>query len=386
MEARTNPLFILIIGLMIGCLGIVFYAFQATSITQFLLAIGVALMIAAAALVSGSFLGFIFGIPRTLQQGISQNNQEANPPKDKLSGLTYQVNTNLEQISDWLTKILVGVGLTQIPGIIKAFENYSNYVDKYGFAGFTNSKVFAGALLIYFLIGGFIVGYLWTRLYLATAFRQADLDAVGAKLKKVESKVSELERQAEIDVKALGIVQRQLNLEPDVPPIEQDKINAVIIPASSSVKTQIFYSAEDVRRNNWREQQTKPKMERTIPIFRALIASDPEGRYHANHGQLGFALKDQKQPSWEEANLELTRAIEIRGSWQDKGWLFYEFNRAICKIHLDEAFNQKKASSEATKKNILTDLQVAKNHPMLNNVINNDPTITEWLSLNGIVL
>ena len=384
MGDKTNVLQYLIIGVVIGCLGIVFYAFQALNITQFFSAFGVALMIAAAALVSGAFVGFIFGIPRTFQQGISQNNQEINSPENNLSGINYQVNTNLEQISDWLTKILVGISLTQIPGIIKAFENFSNYADQYGFSGFKNTKVFVGALLIYFLIGGFFVGYLWTRLYLSGKFRQADLNAVGAKLEEVENKVSKLEEQNKIDAKALGIVQLQLNPDSEMNPIEQDEINAAIIPASSSVKTQIYYLAARVRQDNWKEQKTKPKMELTIPIFRALIKSDSEGKYHANHGQLGFALKDQRQPSWEEADSELTKAIKIRGSWRDQGWLFYEFNRAICKINLDKAFNQKEASSEDTKKNILIDLQVAKNSPNLNRIINNDPTIQEWLSLNNI--
>ena len=128
---------------------------------------------------------------------------------------TYQVNTNLEEISDWLTKIMVGIGLTQIPGIINALKKYSNYVDKYGFAGFANTHVFATALLIYFLIYGFFFGYLWTRLYLAGAFRQADFEAVGDKIKQVENKLSELERQAKIDAEAVAVVQNQLNLDSD---------------------------------------------------------------------------------------------------------------------------------------------------------------------------
>jgi len=36
---------------------------------------------------------------------------------------TTAPNTNLEQISDWLTKIIVGVGLTQFPQIIRGFQS-----------------------------------------------------------------------------------------------------------------------------------------------------------------------------------------------------------------------------------------------------------------------
>jgi len=50
-------------------------------------------------------------VPRSLQEVPSANGQPG-----------YSGNTNLEQISDWLTKILVGVGLTQlreIPGQVQ---------------------------------------------------------------------------------------------------------------------------------------------------------------------------------------------------------------------------------------------------------------------------
>jgi hypothetical protein len=66
-------------------------------------AFGTALAIAAASGLVGGLLGFLFGIPRTVQgTGAST------------SGPQYDANTNLEQVSDWLTKILVGVGLVQI--------------------------------------------------------------------------------------------------------------------------------------------------------------------------------------------------------------------------------------------------------------------------------
>lgn len=386
MESKPNLLLYLIAGLSTGGIGIIFYAFQASSIQNFFLAISVALLIAASALMSGASVGFLFGIPRTLQQETYKDNQRDNSNKDFSPELIYQVNTNLEQISDWLTKILVGIGLTQIPEIINAFSGYLDYVDQYGFVGFSNTKVFAGALLIYFLVCGFFTGYLWTRLYLAGAFRQADLDAVGAKLKQVENKVSELEKQAAIDSKALAIVQNQLNPDSDTDehPINQEKLNNAITPASSIVKAQIFYLATSVRRENWKKHETKAKMERTIPIFRALIESDIKGEYHSNHGQLGYALKDQRIPNWKEACEELTKAIEIRGSWQTNPFLFYEFNRAICKICMDQNFIDKKESSDDVKKSILADLQVAKRSRMITNIISKDPKITEWLTLNNI--
>ncbi len=55
---------------------------------------------------AGFLVGFLFGIPRVLQG------------EDVLPGqqpeYRQRVNTNLEQISDWLTKIIVGLGLVEL--------------------------------------------------------------------------------------------------------------------------------------------------------------------------------------------------------------------------------------------------------------------------------
>jgi tetratricopeptide (TPR) repeat protein len=86
------------------------------------------------------------------------------------SGLSplQQVNTSLEQISDWLTKILVGVGLTQlatIPGRLWALGQ------NFAVAG---STPIALTIILNHAVVGFFAGYLMTRLFLAGAFREAD--------------------------------------------------------------------------------------------------------------------------------------------------------------------------------------------------------------------
>lgn len=126
MTDTRNSLEYLICGLITGFVGIVLFAVQVyPDWKKVLLAIGVASMIASSALAAGVFVGFLFGLPRTLQPGFFLNSSE---DKQSKSNHGYRVNANLEEISDWLTKILVGIGLTQIPGILTAFENYSNYV------------------------------------------------------------------------------------------------------------------------------------------------------------------------------------------------------------------------------------------------------------------
>ena len=127
--------------IVIGFFGSILYASQALSLAQVVSVIGVAVVIAGAALLTGSLLGFLFGIPRTLQQettvAASQNQSKDIAKQDSPQGISYQVNTNLEQISDWLTKILVGVGLTQISALPEALQNYATYTS----AGLGNFQI-----------------------------------------------------------------------------------------------------------------------------------------------------------------------------------------------------------------------------------------------------
>ncbi|WNG45609.1 hypothetical protein F0U60_17005 [Archangium minus] len=370
-----------------GCMAVV-YALQAPTLEQFASMVGATAAFTGAALLVGGLLGFLFGIPRTLQRDLrrdaSRNGAHGDASAEPSRELSYQANTNLEQISDWLTKILVGVGLTQTSTIKDALWRFSEHTIS-ALGGFKSNGLFFSALLVYFLVSGFLLSYLWTRLYFAGELQQADLAAsLGGKLKQVENKVNELENQSLLDAKALSLVQRQLNPALDSSPVSQEELNAALKAASCGVRAQSFYLAQSVRRENWREPEDKPKMERTIPIFRALIAVDAENVEHTTHAQFGFALKDQRKPDWAEAEAELTRAIEIRGDWRERGWLLYEFNRALCRIRLDPGFNAGKSSDAAARSSILADLQAAAHDGDLLPVIAQEPSIQQWMLLNSV--
>ncbi len=123
-------------------------------------------------------------------------------------------------------------------------------------------------------------------------------------------------------------------------------------------------------------------MERTIPIFRALISCDSDDAYHRNHGQLGYALKDQRSPDWAAAEVELTKAIQIRGSAAEHNWLFYEMNRALCRIMLDEDFKQSRKSSSQLRNGILEDIKTSSADEYIARIMKSDATISRWISLN----
>jgi hypothetical protein len=122
-------------------------------------------------------------------------------------------------------------------------------------------------------------------------------------------------------------------------------------------------------------------MERTIPVFEALIAADVEKRYHENWGQLGYALKDQRTPDWKRALDALSTAIRIRGDAVTYGYWLYEFNRAICRINADDNFKQGKRSTADVAKAIRGDLDVVRTvgHE---DMFERAPEIEGWLALN----
>ncbi|HEY0096399.1 MAG TPA: hypothetical protein VGB96_18870, partial [Archangium sp.] len=136
--------------------------------------VGTGLLIAAAFLALGMLLGFLFGVPRSAQEPTA-----AAPPAEggaasaSTASNRIKVNTNLEQISDWLTKILVGVGLTQFGQIPTLLKNLAGFVAK-GMGDAPSDPLFAIGLILYFSICGFFTGYLLTRLFLAGAFMVAD--------------------------------------------------------------------------------------------------------------------------------------------------------------------------------------------------------------------
>ena len=389
-RARRMVLRTIMAGLAIGCLGIILYACQAKDRPEFLSIIGVAFLIAIAAFFSGGLLGFIFGVPRTQSQPSPSSPQpqttastpnppaatQATPaqaapsPAPPSSGPTlagqsrYQDNTNLEQISDWLCKILVGAGLTQLTALPSVLKRYAIFFAP-GLGGFSHSQVFAVGLLIFFTVCGFLVGYLWTRLHLGNALTD-EIEAIGAQLTQVTSKIRSLEEQTEIDAKALSLVERLLNPISGTPIPSQDELNAAMKPASTPVRSRIFFKAQKLREENW--QVDKAKMARTIPIFRALIAADVEDVYPANHAELGFALKDQDDQHRREAEEALSKAIEIRDNLGGKGYPIYEFNRALCRIYQDPGFKAG-PSDDKTKQAILADLKAAAQEPSVKALI-----------------
>jgi hypothetical protein len=73
-------------------------------------------------------------------------------------------NSNLEQVSDWLTKIIVGVSLIQLGPIAGALGKLINHVAGiFGNEMEAQNQTMAGGIIGYFAILGFLGGYLSAR-------------------------------------------------------------------------------------------------------------------------------------------------------------------------------------------------------------------------------
>ncbi|MGA2129563.1 MAG: hypothetical protein ABSG76_25815 [Xanthobacteraceae bacterium] len=132
--------------------------------------VGADLLVAAASAAAGALLGFIFGIPRTLdpagRAAVATAVQSGGPATTQA---VMAANTNLERISDWLTTLLIGATLVQIKDI-------AGWIGSLGknliVAGPAANDAMIPIIVIYYFALSFLGVYLITRLYLTSAFRQ----------------------------------------------------------------------------------------------------------------------------------------------------------------------------------------------------------------------
>ena len=93
--------------------------------------IGLGLLLAGGSYISGLLIGLIFGVPKNFTNKGASNAYLA--AEDSRARQFYSVNTNLADISDWLTKIIVGVGLTQFKEIQHFLLQFIAYTNRNGF-------------------------------------------------------------------------------------------------------------------------------------------------------------------------------------------------------------------------------------------------------------
>jgi len=145
---------------------------------------------------------------------------------------------------------------------------------------------------------------------------------------KAESQAKELEEKTYIRNLVNQQIQEGLNQS------ELSELKEKLEGASDDVKKIVFNLAHDARSLGRRTLTFKDRVNRTIPIFEALVASDNNNASY--NAELGYAYISSQPPDLNQAISYLDRAIELRipgSSTEGDSWK-YEMNRAIARIGL----------------------------------------------------
>ena len=158
----------------------------------------------------GGLVGFLFGIPRQLQQ-TDKNVTKADDDKDTQHEQARQDSTNLEQVSDWLTKIILGAGLTQLVKLPAQLKSLGEYFK----SGFDNHSLLPILIVMSSVVFGFFAGYLLTQLFLAQALKKAQ-DALKT-VAVVLNTAGNLERLGKFGAASATLEAALSTLRPDTP-------------------------------------------------------------------------------------------------------------------------------------------------------------------------
>jgi hypothetical protein len=214
-------------------------------------------LVGACAFALGALLGFLFGIPQYFAG--------AGEARADSSRATYQPNTNLTQVSDWLTKIIIGVGLVQFSQLAKTIGRLGDSLEP-SLGGGEAGKAFGIALVLGFFVIGFLIGYLYTRLRLQWAFASADRGAFEQAVEDVAEGVAKknFERQKKADEQALKL------LDPAVEKLPGKQLKEVLEEASPAAKEQVRIQAQE------KKTSSQAPSDRVDAVLEAIDEADRE--------------------------------------------------------------------------------------------------------------
>lgn len=160
--------------------------------------IGAAIAGVLCAALAGTLLGFLFGIPRALTE--PPPTVVADPTREGGAARVdpgFSHNTNLEQISDWLTKIVVGVSLVQARDIARGFNQLS--AEAAADWGLSNGATTAGFLLATAALLGFLASYIWTRTDFVQYLESSQSAVAAERRRRQDAERSARESKATLD-------------------------------------------------------------------------------------------------------------------------------------------------------------------------------------------
>jgi hypothetical protein len=336
--------------------------------------VGVSFVFACACTVCGWLLGLLFGIPRTLSRPQAVPAATGGTPAPAGAAAASgpapappnRVNTNLEDVSDWLTKTLIGVGLTQLYFVPHYLWQSADKLNRAGFqweATGGPGQLLAVALFLYFAPGGFWLGYIGTRTILTKLF-------------------DSLEGPSQSDVEA-ALKPDALKLDPDgkIKPPDDPKIKAADaamlnfqVTSLNTPRELAAWGAAKARANDLAsasfalEQATKA--DPSDPVFKEALAKVYTAQQRKPEAQQLLQKDEDSEVAllnalYEEPPAGFTKAIAIGSKLKQKPDSDKNLNLHIwqaCAYGQQHKFaveNKDSALAESARKNVVAEVKAA---------------------------
>jgi len=212
-EAEASVLLTLYMGLFLGLVPVIGFPITIPETGGRILFIG--LILGIAAFISSFFTGTLFGMPK----------------RNNIKESDYSLNNSLVEISDWLTKIIVGLGLVnlkEIPDFLISLGEYVRASSKYD-GQLVN--IYSIGIVVYFGFLGLYIGYNYMRLVLSNKYKNADDNLLEKKLEIAKNEV--LEAKNENEQKGKEIIKMQSKIQENA-----QLANALIKKVNEPTKTE----------------------------------------------------------------------------------------------------------------------------------------------------
>lgn len=292
-EAETSVLLTLYTGLFLGMVPVIGFPVTIPEMGGKILFIGLTLGIAS--FTSSFFLGLLFGMPK-------RNNKREN---------NYSLNNGLVEISDWLTKIIVGIGLInlkEIPGYFVSLGEYVRIASKYD-GQLLN--IYTIGIVIYFGFLGLFVGYNYMRLVRVNKYKYTDENIIRRELEITKEKVLELKEDIHLKDNKIIHFQSLVHEKEQLTKALIDKLNEPSM-ANTSIQTVIKKTplSDETKKNNENSELHLNKMidEAKLKLHKGLLI-------HNDDPQKGLW---KSNPINNERELKATVIEETKGLYKVK--------------------------------------------------------------------
>ena len=268
-EAEASVLLTLYIGFFIGLVPIIGFPITIPEMGERILFIG--LIIGIAAFISSFFTGTLFGMPK----------------RNNIKESDYSLNNSLVEISDWLTKIIVGLGLVnlkEIPDFLMSLGEYVRASSKYD-----NQlvNIYSIGIVVYFSFLGLYIGYNYMRLVLSNKYKYADDNLLEKKLELARSEALEAKNENEQKEKEIVKIKSEIQDKVQLAKTLLKKVNDPIISETDVHSViNLMSSKKNIKdKGNLEHNIEKMLNEANLKLKKGLITNnnDPQkGQWKSN--------------------------------------------------------------------------------------------------------